>query len=77
VLPHWVVDAVCLVAKGAMPSYAHGYYERDNAFYRRWDSISRDRDVFQAWLKEHVIDAEDFSGFLRVLGESSKQVPTA
>ena len=77
VLPNWVVDAVCLVPKGAMPSYAHGYYERDNAFYRRWDAISRDRGVFQAWLKEHVLDTNDFSEFLRVLGESSKQVPTA
>src|SRR3954470_10483379 len=33
VLPHWVVDAVCLAPGGAHPSYAHGYYERDNDFY--------------------------------------------
>ena len=26
------------------PSYAHGYYDRDNAAYRAWDAISRDRD---------------------------------
>ena len=30
---------------GAQPSYAHGYYERDNAFYVAWDAISRDRDA--------------------------------
>jgi glutaconate CoA-transferase subunit A len=77
VLPNWVVDAVCLVPKGAMPSYAHGYYERDNAFYRRWDAISRDRGVFQAWLKEHVLGTNDFSEFLRVLGESSKLAASA
>jgi glutaconate CoA-transferase subunit A len=77
VLPNWVVDAVCLVPRGAMPSYAHGYYERDNAFYRRWDAISRDRGVFRAWLKEHVLDTNDFSEFLRVLGESSKQAAPA
>ena len=31
---------------GAHPSYAHGYYDRDNAFYVAWDAISRDRDRF-------------------------------
>ena len=34
------------VPGGAHPSYAHGYYDRDNAFYRAWDAISRDRDAF-------------------------------
>jgi glutaconate CoA-transferase subunit A len=73
ILPHWVLDAVCLVPKGATPSYAHGYYERDNAFYRRWDEISRDRNTFRAWLKEHVLDTADFSEFLRALGQPGKQ----
>ena len=49
VLPSWVVDAVAVVPGGAAPSYAHGYYERDNAAYRAWDAVSRDRDAFQAW----------------------------
>lgn len=73
VLPHWVVDAVCLVPKGATPSYAHGYYDRDNAFYQRWDAVSRDRNTFQAWMKEHVLDTADFPEFLRVLEKTSKQ----
>ena len=46
VLPAWVVDAVALAPGGAHPSYAHGYYERDNDFYVAWDAISRDRDRF-------------------------------
>ena len=54
VLPAWVVGAVCLAPGGARPSYAHGYYDRDNEFYRRWDGISRDRDGFAAWLEQHV-----------------------
>ena len=37
-----------LVPGGAHPSYAHGYYARDNAFYVAWDAISRDRDTFRA-----------------------------
>jgi glutaconate CoA-transferase subunit A len=50
VLPHWVVTAVAEVPGGAAPSYAHGYYERDNAAYKAWDAISRDRKRFLAWL---------------------------
>ena len=46
VLPSWVVDAVCEVPGGAHPSFAIGYSTRDNAFYRAWDDISRDRGTF-------------------------------
>ncbi|MFI1101754.1 CoA transferase subunit A [Streptomyces melanogenes] len=54
VLPGWVVDAVAWVPGGAHPSYAAGYSERDNDYYREWDRVSRDRDVFQQWLRECV-----------------------
>jgi glutaconate CoA-transferase subunit A len=56
VLPVWVVDAVCLAPGGAQPSYAHGYYARDNDFYVAWDAISRDRDEFLAWMTHHVLE---------------------
>ena len=55
VLPGWVVTAVAVVPGGAHPSYAAGYSTRDNAFYRAWDAISRDRDAFVAWMGEHVV----------------------
>jgi glutaconate CoA-transferase subunit A len=54
VLPAWVVDAVAVAPGGARPSYAHGYYERDNAFYVAWDAISRDRDTFLEWMQREV-----------------------
>jgi glutaconate CoA-transferase subunit A len=57
VLPGWVIDAVAEVPGGARPSYAHGYYERDNDFYTAWDAISRDRDTFTSWMQEHVLGA--------------------
>ena len=38
VLPSWVVTAVAEVPGGARPSYAHDYYERDNAAYKAWDA---------------------------------------
>jgi len=59
VLPSWVVGAVALAPGGAHPSYAHGYYERDNDFYVAWDAISRDRDRFQEWMQQHVLDTAD------------------
>jgi glutaconate CoA-transferase subunit A len=52
VLPHWILDAIAAAPGGAAPSYAHGYYDRDNAAYREWDAISRDRRRFTAWLRE-------------------------
>jgi glutaconate CoA-transferase subunit A len=59
VLPAWAVTAVSVAPGGAHPSYAHGYYDRDNEFYRAWDEVSRDRDTFTAWMKRHVLDTAD------------------
>ena len=56
VLPSWVIDAVAVAPGGARPSYAHGYYDRDNAFYLAWDAISRDRDTFTEWMQQHVLE---------------------
>ncbi len=55
VLPGWTVKAVVKVPGGAHPSYAHGYYKRDNAFYKAWDEIARDRETFLAWMEENVM----------------------
>ncbi len=66
VLPHWVVDAVCEVPGGAMPSYAYGYYARDNYFYRAWDAISRTRESFTAWIDRYVHGVAGFQEFLSV-----------
>jgi glutaconate CoA-transferase, subunit A len=58
VLPTWAVTAVAEAPRGAHPSYAHDYYDRDNCFYQRWDAISRDRDSFRQWMDEHVMEKE-------------------
>jgi glutaconate CoA-transferase, subunit A len=55
VIPGWVVTAVAEAPGGARPSYAHGYYDRDNGFYQEWEVISRDRDRFMAWMEENVL----------------------
>jgi len=56
ILPAWTVTAIAVVPGGAHPSYAHGYYMRDNAYYKAWDAVARDRDGFLAWMKTNVLD---------------------
>ncbi len=73
ILPSWVVTAVCEVPRGATPSYAHGYYGRDNVFYRAWDRISRDRGRFLEWIDRHIHSTRDFAEYLAVLGEPGMQ----
>ena len=65
VLPHWVISAVCEVPRGAHPSYAQGYYKRDNRFYTEWDNISRERDSFTAWINDFVFGTPDHAGFMK------------
>lgn len=67
ILPHWAVSAVCEVPRGSYPSYAQGYYDRDNRFYLAWDDVARTREGFADWINRHVLETEDFAGFLRVL----------
>ena len=71
VLPAWVVDAVCIAPGGAHPSYAHGYYERDNDFYLAWDAIGRDRDRFRAWMRRHVLETADTAEYRASLAEAT------
>jgi glutaconate CoA-transferase subunit A len=67
VLPHWTVSHVVEVPGGAFPSYAQGYYPRNNGFYKQWDDISRERDTFMTWMKENVLDKgpEAFAQYAR------------
>jgi glutaconate CoA-transferase subunit A len=72
VLPSWVVGAVCEVKGGAFPSYAQGYYRRNNAFYKKWDTISRERESFQKWIERHIMGTRDFEGFKQSLEEATQ-----
>jgi glutaconate CoA-transferase, subunit A len=69
VLPSVAVDAIAVVPGGAYPSYAYGYYARDNSFYEAWDPIGRDRDRFREWMERHVLGTEDFAEHLESIQE--------
>ncbi len=71
VLPSIVVDAISVVPFGAHPSYADGYYDRDNAFYEAWDPIGRDREAFQGWMERHILGTEDFAEYQRSIREEA------
>jgi glutaconate CoA-transferase subunit A len=77
VLPAWVVTCVCEVPGGAHPSYTHGYYARDNAFCKAWDSISRSRELFQAWMQRHEMSTADFAEFRRSLAAEKESAAVA
>jgi glutaconate CoA-transferase subunit A len=70
ILPSWTVSAVVETPGGAHPSYAHGYYTRDNAFYKAWDDIAKDRDSFTAWMEKNVMQ-QGPEVFLRHAGKAA------
>ena len=67
VIPGLVVHAVVHQPYGAHPSYAQGYYDRDNQFYLEWDRISRDPAETRAWLDEWVYGVADWPAYLAKL----------
>jgi glutaconate CoA-transferase, subunit A len=65
VLPSVAVHAIAIEPGGSHPSYADGYYDRDNAFYGAWDPIGRDRERFREWMERHVLGTKDFSEYMK------------
>jgi glutaconate CoA-transferase subunit A len=70
ILPGLVVDAVVVEPFGAHPSYAQGYYDRDNAFYLEWETISRDAASLAGWLDEFVHGVSGRAEYLDKLGRA-------
>ena len=68
VIPGLVVDAVVAEPRACHPSFAQGYYDRDNRFYVAWDSISRDPAKLEAWLEEWVYALGSHKDYLAKMG---------
>lgn len=69
VIPGLIVDAVVEAPRGCHPSYAQGYYDRDNRFYVEWDAIARDPERLGDWLREWVHGVADRAEYAERLGE--------
>jgi glutaconate CoA-transferase subunit A len=68
VIPGLIVDAVVVEPWGAHPSYAQGYYDRDNDFYIGWERISRDPAQLAGYLDEFVFGVRDRAGYVEKCG---------
>jgi glutaconate CoA-transferase subunit A len=68
VIPGVVVDAVVEQPFACHPSFAQGYYDRDNAFYLAWDRVARDATTLDAWLDEWVFGLETHADYLEKMG---------
>jgi len=68
VIPGVVVDAVVEEAFGCHPSFAQGYYDRDNAFYLAWDAIAKDPGRLEAWLEEWVYGTANHAEYVEKMG---------
>lgn len=72
-IPGMVVDAVCHVPHACHPSYAQGYYDRDNGFYLRWDGISQSQTDVQSWLDEWVYGVKNREEYWEALPEDTRK----
>jgi len=73
IIPGTIVDAVAEVPFGAHPSFAQGYYDRDNTFYVEWDAVSRDAAATAAWLDRYVHGVADHAEYLAALGPGVRE----
>ncbi len=67
-IPGFVVSAVCHVPYASHPSYAQGYYDRDNDFYLKWDKISETMEAVRSYLDEWVYGVKDHAEYWQKLG---------
>jgi len=67
-IPGIVVSAVCHVPFACHPSYAQGYYDRDNEFYLAWDKISESADSVKQYLDDWVYGVKDREVYWAKLG---------
>ena len=68
VIPGLIVDAVVVEPRACHPSFAQGFYDRDNRFYVEWDAISRDPQRVGEWLQEWVYGTSSHEEYVAKLG---------
>ncbi len=72
-IPGFIVTAVCQVPGAAHPSYAQGYYDRDNDFYLKWDKISENSEAVKEYLDKWVYGVKDRQEYWQQLGLETHQ----
>jgi glutaconate CoA-transferase subunit A len=72
-IPGFIVDSVCHVPFASHPSYAQGYYDRDNDFYLKWDKISQTADGVRSYLDEWIYGVKDRGEYWQKLGSETQK----
>jgi glutaconate CoA-transferase, subunit A len=68
IIPATIVDAVVVEPWGAHPSYAQGFYDRDNEFYIEWEGVSRDPVALERYLDEWILGVRDRAEYIEKSG---------
>jgi glutaconate CoA-transferase subunit A len=76
-LPGFVVDAVVHEPWGCHPSFAQGFYDRDNEFYVRWREISQDEAKLAAYLEEWVHGLAGRAEYVAKMGQELERLRAA
>jgi len=71
-IPGIIVSAVCHVPFACHPSYAQGYYDRDNEFYLGWDKVSESPESVKQYLDEWVYGVKDRAEYWQKLGAQER-----
>jgi glutaconate CoA-transferase, subunit A len=74
IVPGFVVDAVVHEPFGCHPSYAQGYYDRDNEFYVAWREVSKRRERLEAYLDEWVFGVRDRAEYAAKLADRRERL---
>ncbi|MGD8539845.1 MAG: CoA-transferase [Candidatus Aminicenantes bacterium] len=69
IIPGMKVDAIVIEPFAAHPSYAQGFYDRDNQFYVDWYNISKDRASMERYIREWIHDVKSRKEYKAKLGK--------
>jgi glutaconate CoA-transferase subunit A len=68
IIPGIIVSAVVSEPFACHPSYALGYYDRDNQFYVEWAKISKERSGLERYLEEWIYGVPGRKEYTEKLG---------
>ncbi len=68
-IPGMKVDAVVIEPFAAHPSYAQGYYDRDNKFYVDWYGVSKDRVQMERYMNEWILGVSGRKEYMEKMGK--------
>jgi len=73
-IPGFLVDAVVHEPWGCHPSFAQGYYDRDNDFYVAWRDVCKDLEAFERYLEEWVYGVASRAEYVERMGEELERL---